>query len=65
MNKARFRENINGSDTSYTSTSGVGEYGYSSNYDVLQQFGATSASIKSFLNEAKSGTSNEGCMKLF
>ncbi len=54
MNKARFRENINGSDTSYTSTSGVGEYGYSSNYDVLQQFGATSASIKSFLNEAKS-----------
>lgn len=54
MNKARFRENINGSDTSYTSTSGVGEYGYSANYDVLQQFGATSATIKSFINQAKS-----------
>ncbi|MDP3392958.1 hypothetical protein [Sediminibacterium sp.] len=55
MNKARFRENINGTDTSYTSTSGVGEYGYSANYDVIQQFGATSATIKSFFNDAKSG----------
>jgi hypothetical protein len=54
MNKARFRENINGTDTSYNSTSGVGEYGYSANYDVLQQFGVTNATIKSFFNEAKS-----------
>ncbi len=54
MNKARFRENINGTDTSYTSTSGVGEYGYSANYDVIQQFGTTSATVKSFFNEAQS-----------
>jgi hypothetical protein len=54
MNKARFRENINGTDTSYISISGVGEYGYSANYDVIQQFGATSATIKSFFNQAKS-----------
>lgn len=54
MTKARFRENINGTDTNYISTSGIGEYGYSANYDVIQQFGATSATIKSFVNQAKS-----------
>lgn len=54
MNQARFRENINGLDTSYTSISGVGEYGYSANYDVLQQFGTTSATIKNFINQARS-----------
>jgi hypothetical protein len=54
ISKARFRENINGQDTSYTAYSGVGEYGYSANYDVLQQFGATSATIKEFTRQARS-----------
>lgn len=53
MSKARFRENINGADTSYTTYSGVGEYGYSSNYDVLQASGVTKTTLKDFFKQSK------------
>ena len=54
MLKAKFREDINGNDTSYSAYSGIGEYGYSANYDIIQQFGVTASTIKSFVQEAKS-----------
>lgn len=53
LNGARFREDINGFDTSYTAYSGVGEYAYSANIDVLQQLGITSSSIRDFLKQAR------------
>lgn len=53
MSKVRFRENINGIDTSYTAYSGVGEYGYSSNYDVLQESGITTNTLKDFFKQSK------------
>lgn len=53
MNRAYFREDINGNDTSYTAYSGVGEYAYSANIDVLQQLGVTSRSIRDFFKQSK------------
>ncbi|WP_026752454.1 hypothetical protein [Sediminibacterium sp. C3] len=53
MNGAKFREDINGIDTSYTAYSGVGEYAYSANIDVLQQFGITSNSVRDFVKQSK------------
>lgn len=53
ISKLRFRENTNGIDTSYTIFSGVGEYGYSANYDVLQESRETRAAVKDFFKQSK------------
>lgn len=53
MNGARFREDINGNDTSYTAYSGIGEYAYSANIDVLQQLGVTSSSVSDFFKQSR------------
>lgn len=53
MNGALFREDINGMDTSYTAYSGVGEYAYSANIDVLQQFGVTGNSMRDFFKQSR------------
>lgn len=53
VNGAKFREDINGTDTSYTAYSGIGEYAYSSNIDVLQQFGITGNSIRNFVKQSR------------
>lgn len=53
VNGAKFREDINGTDTSYTAYSGIGEYAYSSNIDVLQQFGITRNSVLDFIKQSR------------
>ncbi len=53
MNGAKFREDIIGNDTSYTAYSGVGEYAYSANIDILQQSGITRNSILDFIKQSR------------
>jgi hypothetical protein len=54
MNRARFREEINGRDTGYINYSGMGEYGYSANIDVIQDLGVSASTLKSFFKQARS-----------
>ncbi|WP_439506166.1 hypothetical protein [Sediminibacterium sp.] len=53
MSKIRFREEINGRDTNYISYSGLAEYGYSRNIDVIQNDGVSLNSVKSFIKQAR------------
>ncbi len=53
MSKLRFRESINGIDTNYFAYSGLAEYGYSSNVDVIQNTGVSLSTVKSFLKQAR------------
>ena len=53
MSKLRFRESINGRDTNYIAYSGVAEYGYSSNIDVIQDDGVSLSTVKSFMKQAR------------